>query len=110
MQNSNSKILIGGYDLKKYSNSNKVNWYDISSPLFWEIDFHNVTMGNYQIPVSVSSVMADTGTSLNMIPDRDFNIILNTFFTNFECSLLANTLTTCTCTDEQHKSIPDINF
>lgn len=55
--------------------------------------------------------MADTGTSLNMIPDADFNRIFQTFFAeSYNCRVLPNTLTSCDCTVSQHDSIPDINF
>jgi hypothetical protein len=56
-------------------------------------------------------MMADTGTSLNMLPDEDFYKIYDMFFKDtFRCRELANTLTSCDCTSEQHNSIPDINF
>jgi len=55
-------------------------------------------------------MMADTGTSLNMLPDKDFNAIKKAFLSDLECEVLANTLTSCECTDEQHARVPDIDF
>lgn len=67
-QNDISKIQIGGYDLKKYAKGD-INWYKISSPFYWELPFGNVQIGEHSFQPSVDSMMADTGTSLNMIPD-----------------------------------------
>jgi hypothetical protein len=109
--NDVSKIQIGGYDLRKYAKG-PLHWYKINSPQFWELDFGNVRMGpNVQFRPSVSSVMADTGTSLNMIPDRDYDMIFNIFFRDrFRCRVLQNTLHSCDCTLQQQQSIPDIQF
>jgi hypothetical protein len=55
--------------------------------------------------------MADTGTSLNMIPDDDYYQIFNHFIKGkMACTVLPNTLHGCECTPEQHKSMPDITF
>jgi len=55
-------------------------------------------------------MMADSGTSLNMIPDADFFMIRDHFFSDLNCTVLPNTLTACDCTEEQHQAIPDIKF
>jgi len=55
--------------------------------------------------------MADTGTSLNMIPDRDYYDIFDHFIKGkMSCTIDANLLHTCGCTEEQHKAMPDITF
>ena len=56
--------------------------------------------------------MADTGTSLNMIPDEDFNPIMDKYVKSkgMECWVMPNTLTACDCTQEQYEQVPDINF
>mmetsp|Transcript_3416 Transcript_3416/g.5782 ORF Transcript_3416/g.5782 Transcript_3416/m.5782 type:complete len:83 (-) Transcript_3416:594-842(-) len=72
--NHESKIQIGGYDLKKYASS-KIHWHSIASPMYWEMQFSGVRMGEHKFTPSVSRVMADTGTSLNMIPNHDFENI-----------------------------------
>lgn len=60
---------------------------------------------------SIDQVMADSGTSLNMIPDADFNKIYDHFFKGkLNCYKSPTTLTICECTEEQHKSIPDLEF
>jgi len=68
-------------------------------------------MGNVTFEPSVTSLMADTGTSLNMIPDEDYYKIFNMFIKDkFSCHILPNTLHSCDCTLSQQQSIPDIDF
>lgn len=55
--------------------------------------------------------MADSGTSLNLMPEHDYKRIYNYFFKGkFRCQRLKNTLTMCDCTQQEHESIPDIHF
>ena len=43
-------------------------------------------MGDFNFQPAVDSIMADTGTSLNMIPDADYNKIFDMFFRDkFRC-------------------------
>lgn len=55
-------------------------------------------------------MMADSGTSLNMIPDVDFFAIKDLFFSDKHCYTLKNSLTACDCTKEEHEAIPEIKF
>jgi spore coat protein CotF len=64
--------------LKKYAKG-PIHWYKIASRSFWELAFDNVKMGNINFKPSVKKIMADTGTSLNMIPDTDFFKIFDLF-------------------------------
>ena len=105
-----SKILIGGYDLKKYASSD-LKWYNIASPLFWEFTFNSPRMGDFELKTETTQMMADTGTSLNMLPEDDFQQIYDHFFKDkFKCHVLPNTLVSCDCTEEEHQSIPDLTF
>lgn len=68
-------------------------------------------MGDFHFQPSVNSVMADTGTSLNMIPDADYNLIFDKFIKDkFSCRVLPNTLHSCDCTVSQQQAVPDIQF
>lgn len=97
-----SSIQMGGYDLKKYAKPGaELKWYELTSDFFWEFKFNNVQLGDLDFYPSVEYMMADTGTSLNMIPNEDFDKIYNHFFKDkLECRKLANTLTSCQCTKE----------
>lgn len=108
-QTNVSKIQIGGYDLKKYA-SGPLKWYKITDPVFWMLNFDNVKLGNHTFSPSTNRIMADSGTSLNMVPDVDFFKIKNMFFSDKNCYVLPNTLTACDCTKEEHESIPDLTF
>lgn len=108
-QVNGSKIQIGGYDLKKYA-SGDLKWYDIVSPSFWMIEFDHVRLGDNEYVPSVNKIMADTGTSLNMIPDIDFYAITDMFFSDKHCYKLPNTLTACDCSKEEHEAVPDLTF
>ena len=100
-QSAESKIQIGGYDLEKYAlPGQQLTWHDISAHrMFWAMPFHNVKLGDDPFPTKITEIMADTGTSLNMIPDADFNHILDKFgwnpSTNPKCKTMQNTLTAC---------------
>jgi hypothetical protein len=54
--------------------------------------------------------MADSGTSLNMLPEQDYVKIFDHFFKDKNCMKLPNTLDACDCTAEEHLAIPDIDF
>ena len=55
--------------------------------------------------------MADTGTSLNMISDDDFNQIYGGLFEGkLNCWVDSSSLTSCDCTKEEHLAVPDIHF
>lgn len=100
-RNDESKIQLGGYDLKKFAKpGSKLRWYPITTPTFWQIELQEVTMGGKKITTSVDYMMADSGTSLNMLPSSDFYAIKEAFLSDLECEVLPNTLTSCGCTDE----------
>jgi len=68
---------------------------------FWNVKLGKVMMGDYQLRTNVQTIMADTGTSLNMIPDRDYYEIFDHFIKGkMECTVLANSLHSCDCTEE----------
>jgi hypothetical protein len=108
-QNKVSKIQIGGYNLKKYAQG-PLTWYPIISETFWSMSFHSVTLGDEPLEVKSTFLMADTGTSLNMIPDEDYNNIVNKFFADKNCWTMPNSLKACECTNEEWMAVPDINF
>lgn len=96
--NGQSKIQIGGYDLKKYSRG-PMNWHPLSDPNFWQMNFNDVRIGKWKMRPSTNEAMADSGTSLNMMPDEDFYQIYDHFFKGkFDCHNSPTTLTVCQCT------------
>ena len=108
-QTSVSKIQYGGYDLKKYA-SGPISWFHIKSESFWDMRFDNVKLGNLPFKATTHRIMADTGTSLNMLPDDDFFAIKNSLFKDANCWVVPNTLTVCKCDQASHEKVPDITF
>jgi len=109
-RDGSSKIQIGGYNLNKYAKS-PLKWYPIESNLYWDLKLGKIMLGDYELKTNAPTIMADTGTSLNMIPDADYYNIFNHFIKGkMQCHILPNTLHGCECTPEQHKAMPDITF
>ena len=55
--------------------------------------------------------MADTGTSLNMLPEQDYQAIFNHFFVGkMSCERLLNTLHSCHCSANEYAALPDLTF
>lgn len=80
-----SKIHMGGYDLDRYA-IGPLNWHKLSSDSFWEMPLHWVRAGGLSFRPIVQRVMADSGTSLNLMPEHDFLRIYNHFFKDkFQC-------------------------
>jgi hypothetical protein len=102
---------MGGYNTKKFA-LEEMTFHKITSPMFWNLGLGAVTIGGEPYIPNVTGVMADTGTSLNLIPDEDFNPIMEkwVYSQGMNCYVMANSLTACDCTDEQHDKVPDINF
>lgn len=108
-QNSQSKIQMGGYNLKKYA-SGPMKFYNIISPYYWMLPLGEMRIGDKPFVPSVNLIMADTGASLNIIPEDDFQRIVKMVLGDKECFVSATSLTVCKCTKEEHEQVPDIHF
>jgi len=78
--------------------------------MFWQFPFNGVDLGGVPFTPSVNVMMADSGTSMNLIPDEDFDRIMAAHTSDMHCWVMPTTLTGCDCTAEQHAKVPDINF
>jgi len=74
------------------------------------LNFDHVKIGDFHLQPSTNKIMADTGTSLNMIPDEDFFKLTDHFLGDSKCWTLANSLMACECSKEDHEKIPDLRF
>ena len=94
---------MGGYNTEKFA-TEPMHFHKINSTVFWNLPLGDVWIGGEPYIPHVKAVMADTGTSMNLIPDEDFNPIMEKFVYSkgMSCYKMANTLTACACTDEQH--------
>lgn len=102
-------MQIGGYNLKKYSQG-PLTWYDVKTK-YWGVSMKHIKVGDLEFEPTVPMMMVDSGTSLNMIPNRDYFQIFNHWIKpQMDCHVLPNTLHGCWCTEEQHKAMPNIEF
>ena len=94
---------MGGYDTKKYA-TEEMQFHKINNPSFWNLPMSDVMIGGEPYIPHADGVMADTGTSMNMIPDEDFNPIMQKYVYSqgMKCWVMENSLTACGCTEEQH--------
>ena len=101
-----SKVMIGGYDLINHS-AGKLIWHDLLDTTYWKLPMSNVKYGEHELYVSVRELIVDTGTSLTLIPTRDFNALV-TMITNSNPKLdfyrLKNGLSASVCTREDYNT------
>lgn len=95
------KIQIGGYNSEKYA-SEPVQFHKLASEYFWTMKLGKVTVGGEPWTPAVTTVMADTGTSLNLLPDEDFFPLMEKYVYSqgIKCWTMPNTLLACHCTQE----------
>jgi len=81
-----------------------MNFHKLSKNQNWQVPLseNKIKMGDFEFEPSTIQMMADTGTSLNMIPDEDLDKIYDHFFKEkFEgCHKLHNSLYMCDCSVE----------
>ena len=101
-----SKVMIGGYDLVNHS-AGKLIWHDLLDTTYWKLPMSNVKYGEHELYVSVRELIVDTGTSLTLIPTRDFNALV-TMITDSNPKLdfyrLKNGLSASVCTREDYNT------
>jgi len=56
-QKGESRIQIGGFDLKKYA-SGAIKWYDLSGDRFWQFSFGSVMLGDIPFKPTADTIMA----------------------------------------------------
>lgn len=66
-----SKIMIGGFDLDKHSAGN-LFWHDLFDTNYWTLPMSDVQYGGIPFRANVDQLIVDTGTSLTLIPAKDF--------------------------------------
>ena len=64
--------MIGGYDLANHS-AGKLIWHSLLDTTYWKLPMSDVKYGDMELHVAVKELIVDTGTSLTLIPTRDFN-------------------------------------
>ena len=104
--------MIGGYDLKNHS-AGKLIWHDLLDLTYWKLPMSNVMYGDTEINVSVKELIVDTGTSLTLIPTRDFNALVSVISSKnpqLDFYRLKNGLSAAACSREDYAKFEDISF
>ena len=107
-----SKVMIGGYDLLNHS-AGKLIWHDLLDLTYWKLPMSNVMYGDTEIKVSVKELIVDTGTSLTLIPTRDFNTLVSVISKKnpqLDFYRLKNGLSAAACSREDYASFEDVSF
>ena len=104
--------MIGGYDLVNHS-AGKLIWHDLLDTTYWKLPMSDVKYGDNELYVTVKELIVDTGTSLTLIPTRDFNALVTLISDSnpkLEFYRLKNGLSASICTREDFNTFEDISF
>ncbi len=106
-----SKVTFGGYDLENYGRGD-IYWHSLLNEDFWSLSISGAALGDTLLPVSVDSVIIDTGTSFLLTPLEDFQAIAGIFSDAFTCGVSEefNDLFTCICSDEEYEMYPTLQI
>eukprot|EP00347_Sterkiella_histriomuscorum_P006554 403352331 len=129
-----SKILFGGYnssyfqDTKyaKYFNVNysmevssetgkqrqvQPTWNELINTNYWSLQLVGVKLGDKVLQLSSNVAIVDTGTSYLLMPNPDFDQLVNYFQSNNICGQdQQKNLFKCLCTDQIYQHYPDIHI
>jgi len=98
--------MIGGYDLVNHS-AGKLIWHDLLDTTYWKLPMSNVRYGDNELQVSVKELIVDTGTSLTLIPTKDFNTLVTMISdanTRLDFYRLKNGLSASICSREDYNT------
>ena len=107
-----SKVMIGGYDLINHS-AGKLIWHDLLDTTYWKLPMSHVKYGEIELNVSVKELIVDTGTSLTLIPTRDFNELVEVISASnsrLDFYKLKNGLSASSCSRDDFNRFDDISF
>jgi len=107
-----SKVMIGGYNLDSYS-AGQLIWHDLFDTNYWTLPMSHVSYGDFEIEVKVDQLIVDTGTSLTLIPSKDFNSLVSIIMQDnprLSFYKLKNGLSASLCSREDYNQFRDISF
>ena len=76
------KITFGGYP----DESLDINWHRMTTPYFWSLQLEAVTLGNKTVSLKSHMAVVDSGTSYLVVPQYEFDQILNYFRGEMMCA------------------------
>lgn len=70
MENSDSILTIGGYDLEQYALS-ELTWHNLmDGSLHWDLNLTQIKHGDKVLVDTPASITVDSGSSLMVVPIR----------------------------------------
>lgn len=106
-----SNMIIGGYDLEKYSTEDSFAYVDLADENdgHWVVLCDEVLMDDTVISIRLYAIV-DTGTSFILGPEAGVYILYEYLYANFNCVIYTNDDFYCDCDAPSGKNYPDITF
>ena len=126
-----SKIWFGGYDRSQIVHQalrddpdgdygsmtgaqldNLIKWFPLSYKAYWSTNLDKAMLGNINLEVSAENLIFDSGSSLNHVPVREFNRIIQTITADHTCEPHMRPSTTyyCECESVEDPSFPTMQI
>lgn len=126
-----SKIWLGGYDrsivrkmLSRYQPTKAVDimtdeeldgeikWLRLVSQYYWMAEFDSAEIDGEPWPITVNSLIFDSGSSINHIPTKEYNILLTEITKNHTCQVERIPYETyyCVCDGADDDSFPTLQL
>ena len=97
----------------KNHSAGKLIWHGLLDLTYWKLPMSNVMYGDTEIDVTVKELIVDTGTSLTLIPTRDFNALVSVISRKnptLDFYRLKNGLSAAACSREDYAKFEDVSF
>ena len=63
----------------------EIKWLRLASKYYWMAQFEKAEIGGENWPISVNSLIFDSGSSVNHLPIKEYNILLNVITRDHSC-------------------------
>ena len=127
LDNDLSRIWLGGYDRQvvrgmagRYNPEKstfsmtdeqadaEIHWLPLTSDYYWMTAFSGAQIDDELWQSTADSMILDSGSSINHIPTKEYNILLNVIVRDHECKTVMNPLETyyCKCSGADDPTFP----
>ncbi|CAD8126413.1 unnamed protein product [Paramecium sonneborni] len=106
--NNSSALFIGGYDTRYMSSD--IQYVKLDKSDQWSVKLKNISMNN-KVLINDVSALIDTGTSLIVIPTRQFSSLLTSLRDQYKqfCQYSQYQIK-CSCPDGNFQNFPELEF
>ena len=86
----------------------EIRWLPLVSEFYWMAAFTGAEIDGEEWQSTANSIILDSGSSINHIPTKEYNILLNVIVKNHTCKTVMNPLETyyCECSGTDDPSFP----